>query len=123
MKRVSLEWKRFETFREARKIFRGIPCIYAMTDGDEAHVLKIGQSQDLWKRYLGGTGYTVDAVMHGTGNRVFVAAGPADKWERETIEAILIFKSQPPYCVQKKKFLPPDELEIQHHGDAPKTMP
>ena len=75
---IALEWKRFASFRQAREAFRGTTCIYAVTDREE-RILKIGESGDLWTRYVGGTGYTVDAAMHGSGNLVFVAAAPLDE--------------------------------------------
>src|SRR5438552_3549806 len=78
---VVLLWKQFPTFREARTAFKAKPCIYAVTNST-GHILKIGESSNLWRRYWGGTGYTLDAALHGSGNLVFGAPAPQDKSER-----------------------------------------
>jgi len=119
--RVVLEWRRFDSLRKARESFRKKPCIYLLTDRDE-NVLKVGQSGDLWRRYFGGTGYMVDAAMHGSGKIVFAAAAPADEAERRRIEASLIFRHKPPFCIQERSIPPRVNLEIEHRGEAPKTM-
>jgi hypothetical protein len=49
-------------------------------------ILKIGESSNLWERYKGGTGNTLDAALHGSDKYVFVAAAPSDANERKTIE-------------------------------------
>ena len=118
---VVLLWKQFPTFREARRAFKAKPCIYAVTNST-GHILKIGESSNLWRRYWGGTGYTLDAALHGSGNLVFGAPAPQDKSERCAIEAALIFACQPPYCVQRISSPPAQSLAIEHHGQVPSGL-
>ena len=82
---VVLTWERFGTFREARKRFRRVPCIYVLTDKDGT-ILRIGESDDLWQRYVGGTGWMVDAALRGSRKVVFGAEAPADLAARRRIE-------------------------------------
>src|SRR5207249_3914354 len=114
---VVLLWRQFRTFREAREAFK-TPCIYALT-GRDGRILKIGQSRNLWKRYSGGTGYTLDAALHGSGNLVFAAPAPSDRSERLAIEATLIFTCQPLYCVQSVSSLFAQPVPVEHHGQVP----
>jgi hypothetical protein len=51
---VVLTWERFGTFRAPRIRFRRVPCIYVLTDRD-GKVMRVGESDDLWHRYNGGT--------------------------------------------------------------------
>jgi len=118
---VVLLWKQFLTFREARKAFKAKPCIYAVTNS-EGRILKIGESRNLWRRYWGGTGYTLDAALHGSGNLVFVAPAPRDKSERCAIEAALIFTCQPPYCVQGISNPSAQLVSLEHHGQVPPRL-
>ena len=67
---LTVSFHRFPTFIEARKAFRARPCIYVQTDREE-NLLRIGECDDLWARYRGGTAYTLDA-----GNLYFVADAP-----------------------------------------------
>src|SRR5437899_12098592 len=113
---VVLLWKQFRTFRETSETFKK-PCIYAVTDRD-GRILKIGQSRNLWKRYWGGTGYTLDAALHGSGNLVFAAPAPQDRLERCAIEAALIFRCQPPYCVQRLSNPSGALVSLEPHGQV-----
>jgi len=58
---VVLTWKRFDTFRLARKRFRRVPCVYVLADKD-ATILRVGESDDMWQPYVGGAGWMVDAA-------------------------------------------------------------
>lgn len=78
MSTFELHWQRFADFAEARKAFRGRCYIYMQTDPQE-NALRVGESDDLWKRYFGGTAYALAAVMHGSRNLFFVASAPA-RW-------------------------------------------
>jgi hypothetical protein len=118
---VVLLWKQFSTFREARKAFKAEPCIYAVTDA-MGRILKIGESGNLWRRYWGGTGYTLDAALHGSGNLVFAAPAPPDRLERCAIEAALIFRCQPPYCIQRLSAPSAPLVRLEHHGQVPSGL-
>ena len=113
-----LAWERFDTFRLARKRFRQVPCIYVLTDKDGS-ILRVGESDDLWQRYVGGTGWMVDAALHGSGKVIFAAQAPADLATRRRIEAALIFRCQPEFCVQHRGAAPSLVPEIEHRGDVP----
>jgi len=74
---VSLKWQRFTKLTDARSTFARIACIYVQTDSRGCPI-RIGKaSEGLEARYRGGTGYAIDAAMHGSGNFVYVA--PTDK--------------------------------------------
>ena len=118
MNRAILYWRRFETFRRARETFRKKSCIYVLAD-QAGEVLRIGESDDLWQRYVGGTGWMVDAALHGSGKVIFAAVAPVDLTMRRRIEAALIFRCQPQYCVQHKLAASPVAPEIEHQGDVP----
>src|SRR5215831_17393055 len=81
---IVLRWERFQTFRLVRQRFRRVPCIYVLAD-TEGHVLRVGESDDLWKRYNGGTGWMVDAALHGTEKLIFGAETPIDGVSRRRI--------------------------------------
>ena len=115
---VVLTWERFDTFRRARERFRAKPCIYVLTDASGT-VLRVGESDDLWQRYFGGTGWMVEAALHGSGNVVFGAEAPADRSARRRVEAALIFRCQPAYCVQNKLVASALAPSIEHQGDIP----
>src|SRR6266478_5467508 len=71
---VALEWHRFTKLIDARTRFAKISCIYVQTDAHGCPI-RIGKAgEGLETRYRGGTGYAIDAAMHGSGNLVFVAA-------------------------------------------------
>ena len=97
-----LTFQRFPSFIEARKIFRARPCIYMQTDREE-NLLRIGECDNLWARYRGGTAYTLDAAGHGAGNLYFVADAPVDGKERRRLEASLIYALKPRYNNQHVK--------------------
>jgi hypothetical protein len=71
---VELEWQKFTKLTNARSRFAKTPCIYLQTDARGCPI-RIGKaSEGLEARYRGGTGYAIDAAMHGSGNLIFVAA-------------------------------------------------
>lgn len=121
MEHVTLTWERFESFLKARKTFRSSPCIYVQTDPTE-NVLRVGQSDDLWRRYFGGTAYAVEAALHGSGNLFFVSKAPADTQKREGIEAYLIYRLQPVYNRQHKRRPPEQDVALRHEGAIPRTL-
>lgn len=118
---IRLEWHRFTGFLELREKFRGRPCIYLQTDQKE-RILRVGESDDPWERYRGGTAYAVEAAMHGSGNFFFAANAPLEESERRGLEATLIYKLQPPYNNQHKDYPPLHPAEYVHEGDVPISL-
>lgn len=119
--KVLFTWQKFTTFQEALKKHKGIACLYVLTDKDE-NILRIGESGCLRSRYRGGTGWMVEAAMHGSGNIIFVAAAPVEQKMRQSAEALLTYRHQPPYC-QRDKMIPPVVLlAIEHQGDVPRGL-
>lgn len=118
---LPLDWRRFSGFLQLRGEFRDRPCIYLQTDPQE-HILRVGESDDLWNRYRGGTSYAVEAAIHGSGNLLFAALAPADQAERRCLEATLIYDLQPRYNNQHMGAPPVPRVEYVHQGDVPKTL-
>src|SRR3989442_764463 len=110
---IRLEWHRFTGFLGLREKFRGHPCVYLQTDPKE-HILRVGETDDPWKRYGGGTAYAVEAAMHGSGNLFFAALAPLEESERRRLEATLIYKLQPPYNNHHKDYPPVRPAEYVH---------
>lgn len=121
MEPIRLNWRRFESFLHLREEFRNRPCVYLQTDPNE-RVLRVGESKDLWNRYLGGTAYAVEAAMHGSDNCFFAAVGPADPNERKALEATLIYDLQPRYNNQHRDSPPVHRFEYVHDGEVPRTL-
>ena len=65
------------------------------------------------------TSWMVDAALHGSGKVIFAAQAPADLATRRRIEAALIFRCQPEFCVQHRGAAPSLVPEIEHRGDVP----
>ena len=118
---MTLTLHRFPSFIEARKAFRARPCIYMQTDRDE-NLLRIGECDNLWARYRGGTAYTLDAAGHGAGNLYFVADAPQDRKERCRLEATLIYALKPRYNNQHMKRPPADPSQYSFAGDVPRGL-
>jgi hypothetical protein len=75
---LTLEWHKFHKLTVARAKFAKIPCVYVQAD-QNGHPIRIGKaSKGLEARYRGGTGYAVDAAMHGSSNLVFIAVVPKE---------------------------------------------
>ena len=118
---LSLTFQRFTSFIEARKTFRARPCIYIQTDRDE-HPVRVGESDDLWKRCFGGTACALEAAGHGGGNLYFVADAPQDRKERCRLEATLIYALKPRYNNQHMKRPPLQPAEYVFAGDVPRGL-
>lgn len=118
---IHLEWRRFPGFLELREELRNRPCIYLQTDPEE-RVLRVGESDDLWNRYRGGTAYAIEAAMHRSGNLLFAALAPADQAERRCLEATLIYDLQPRYNNQHIGAPPARRVESLHEGAVPRTL-
>lgn len=65
MDAFNLTWHRFPSFIAARAFFRGKGCIYLQTNAAE-NILRVGECDDPWERYKGGTAYALDAAGHGS---------------------------------------------------------
>src|SRR5437899_2001870 len=118
---MTLRFERFPTFLEARKAFRARPCIYVQTDREE-NLLRIGECDNLWTRYRGGTAYTLDAAGHGAGNLYFVTEAPRDRKERCALEATLIYALKPRYNNQHMKRPPLNPAQYSFAGDIPRGL-
>jgi hypothetical protein len=113
---VSLEWRCFDRLTKARSAFRFTPCIYVQTDAAR-RILRIGKAgEGLEPCYRGGTGYALDAAMHGSGNLVFVAASPTPD-SLEDLERQLLIDERPPYNNQFPA--PSRSRRTQHAGESP----
>jgi hypothetical protein len=71
---VRLEWHKFQKLTEARSKFATTPCVYVQADPSGCPIRVGKASEGLAARYRGGTGYAIDAAMHGSNNLVFVAS-------------------------------------------------
>jgi hypothetical protein len=91
------------------------------TDREE-NLLRIGECDNLWTRYRGGTAYALDAAGHGAGNLYFVADAPQDGKERRRLEASLIYALQPRYNNQHIKRPPLKPHEYCFAGDVPRGL-
>jgi hypothetical protein len=116
---VSLIWSRFSKLTEARNAFRKESCVYIQTDG-AGHIVRIGKAEKgLEARYRGGTGYAIDAAMHGSGNFVFVAAVPQPLCSAVELALIWQLRSQLDYNNQGKLRPPTAQINIVHGGEMP----
>jgi hypothetical protein len=116
---VALQWQKFAKLTEARSRFAKIPCVYIQADSRSCP-MRIGKaSEGLEARYRGGTGYAIDAAMHGSGNLVFVAA--VDKVLCERIESELIWQGRACLTYNNHgKITPPfRRVALSHLGTPP----
>jgi hypothetical protein len=116
---VRLRWQKFTRFIDARSRFARIPCIYVQADS-QGHPIRIGKaSEGLEVRYRGGTGYAIDAAMHGSGNIIFVAA--VEKQLCGYVENELIWQGR--RCLTYNNFgklVPPvRRVSVSHLGTPP----
>jgi len=117
---VMLEWHRFAKLTEARSVFARSSCVYIQTD-PAGYPIRIGKaSQGLEPRYRGGTGYALDAAMHGSGNLLFVAPVPVDLCG--VVEDELIWQGRRALTYNNNgKILPPfRRIALAHSGTMPK---
>jgi hypothetical protein len=117
---LTLNWHKFQKLTEARSQFARTLCVYAQAD-EYGHPVRVGKaSKGLEVRYRGGTGYAIDAAMHGSSNLVFVAAVP--KHLSKTVEEELIWQGRQclSYNNQGKISVLSRRLTLIHKGDAPK---
>lgn len=115
---VKLAWQKFSKLTEARSRFAKISCIYVQADSQGCPI-RIGKaSEGLEARYRGGTGYAIDAAMHGSSNLVFVAA--VDKDLCECIESELIWQGRRGLTYNNHgKITPPRRrVPVSHSGTS-----
>jgi hypothetical protein len=76
-------------------------------------------SKGLDSRYRGGTGYSMDAAMHGSGNLIFVAA--VDPALCGAVELELIWRGRKALTYNNvgKLRAPLVRFELVHEGEAP----
>lgn len=91
------------------------------TDREE-NLLRIGECDEIWARYRGGTAYTLDAAGHGAGNLYFVTDAPYDRNERRRLEATLIYALKPRYNNQHMKRPSVNPAEYSFSGDVPRGL-
>ena len=116
---VALRWKRFSVATDARKEFAKIPCVYVQAD-PAGRPIRIGKaSEGLEARYRGGTGYALDASMHGSGNLMFVAPVPKELCVAVENELIWRGRAVLPYNNVGKRVPPITRVEVSHEGDSP----
>ena len=116
---MKLNWQRFNTLTSARRAFSLIPCIYVQTNF-EARPIRIGKaSKGLTARYRGGTGYALDAAMHGSKNLVFVTEVPSS--DCDSVELQLIWENREilSYNNLGKRTAPKLAFDLVHSGDIP----
>lgn len=116
---LTLEWHRFQKLTEAWSKFAKAPCVYIQTDRDGCPIRVGMASKGLEVRYRGGTGYAMDAAMHGSSNLVFVAAVPQNLCK--TVEDELIWQGRQflSYNNQGKIIAPRQRLTLTHKGIKP----
>ena len=117
---MSLRWKRFPSFIEARETFRAASCVYVQAS-PRGRPLRIGKaSSGLEARYRGGTGYALDAAAHGSRNQRFVASVPRTICELVERELIWANRSSLPYNNQGLNHEPVRRIRITHTGSKPR---
>jgi hypothetical protein len=115
-----LKWCRFHRLTEARAAFKNRPCVCVQTDS-RGRPVRVGKaSKGLETRYYGGTGYALDAAMHGSRNLVFVAQVPADLCDAVERTLIWQFREQLTYNNMGVKRAPESLLRLRHEGPTPK---
>lgn len=115
---LTLEWHRFKKLTEARLQFSKTPCVYVQAD-QHGYPIRIGKaSKGLEARYRGGTGYALDAAMHGSNNLVFVAAVPEELCREVEDELIWQGRLCLSYNNQGKISLP-RRIALIHSGEPP----
>lgn len=117
---VTLEWQRFHKLTAARQQFAKTPCVYIQADQD-GHPIRVGMaSKGLEVRYRGGTGYAIDAAMHGSNNLVFTAAVQKELCKEVEDELIWQGRRCLAYNNQGKISLPFRRVALLHTGVPPK---
>ena len=120
---VTLDWARFASFEEARRVYGRKCCIYVQADAG-GNAIRVGKaSKGLMVRYRGGTSFALDAAMHGSSNQLFVAAVAPRLCT--AIENALIFEHRAILTFNNlgKKTEPARAHRLVHRGTAPRFVP
>ena len=116
---MTLEWQKFHKLTVARQHFAKTPCVYIQADQD-GHPIRVGMaSKGLGVRYRGGTGYAIDAAMHGSNNLVFIAAVQKELCKEVEDELIWQGRRCLAYNNQGKISLPFRRIALIHTGVLP----
>ena len=119
LRTVGLEWHRFSKLTDARRAFPKQPCVYVHTD-KARNATRVGvATKGLDLRYHGGTGYSMDAAMHGSGNLIFVALVEPELCGAVELELIWQGRNALTYNNVGKRRKPLRHLALVHRGDAP----
>lgn len=117
---VGLKWHSFGKLTKARSVFRNQPCVYMHTD-KLRNPIRVGvASKGLESRYRGGTGYSLDAAMHDSGNLIFVAPMSAALCRAVELELIWRGRKLLHYNNVGKLTPPIVRLNLVHEGDVPR---
>jgi hypothetical protein len=118
---IALRWYRHDSFIAARNAIGPNACVYVQADSTGRPVRVGKASMGLNVRYRGGTGWALEAAMHGTGNLVYTAVVPAELCD--AIERTLIWTSKEslPYNNQGKLHAPSNLVPIRHSGEVPES--
>ena len=117
--RIKLNWYRFEGFINARDKFPKKSCVYVQTDR-KSKPIRVGKTlPGLSIRYHGGTGYAIDAAMHGSKNLFFVAPVPSGHCDDIERELIWQGRNVLHYNNMGKQKPPQERVSLHHHGQMP----
>ena len=117
---LTLDWYKFQKLTEARLKFAKTPCVYVQAD-QNGHPIRVGKaSKGLEVRYRGGTGYAIDAAMHGSNNLLFIAAVQTELCKEVEDELIWQGRHCLSYNNQGKISLPLRRIALRHSGVPPK---
>jgi hypothetical protein len=119
MQELMLEWYKFKKLTEARFKFAKTPCVYVQTDPNGYPIRAGKASKGLEARYRGGTGYAIDAAMHGSNNLVFIAAVKKELCKEVEDELIWQGRRCLAYNNQGKISQPFSRIALIHRGVPP----
>lgn len=116
MTKVEFVWERFANVQDAPKKFKSIAGLYMLTY-KEGRILGIGESGNLRNLYRGGTGWMVEAALHGSGNLVFIAAARIEEKIRKSAEVPPHLQVSAAVLSTNQLIAPVECLEIEHTGE------
>jgi hypothetical protein len=116
---IVLDWARHASMTAARNAVGTNACVYVQADRNGCPVRVGMATKGLHARYRGGTGWAVDAGMHGSGNVVFVAVVPLELCRVVEETLIWTWREQLPYNNLGKRIDPSVLVDIDHQGDIP----
>lgn len=119
MEAVTLIWRKFTSFMEARDATGPNTCVYVQAD-PEGHPLRVGLAAGgLHRRYWGDTAFAMEAAMHGSGNLWFVATVTLGMCE--AVQSTLIWQWRESLLYNQVESLTAPKLlvTIRHEGEMP----